>query len=216
MKFDLHVHSEYSPDSQSSVREILEVARRRGLDGLAFLDHNTMDAYHEARDPSLIIVPAVEVSTPSGHVGALGVEEGIRRQPDVKTAISQILKRGGIPVALHPYRFWSGIGEDQVRSHEWGALEGLNARTAYKENLKAQSLAGELNIPVIGGSDAHQVEGVGTGYTVVRRVDSWQGLIREIEQGRTGVGGSHRTSTQTLRYVKKSVSQWMGRGFSRM
>ncbi|MFO8109477.1 MAG: PHP domain-containing protein, partial [Thermoplasmata archaeon] len=101
MKFDLHVHSEHSPDSNSSVRDILRVARKKGLHGLAFMDHNTMDAYWEAESTSLIIVPGVEVSTPAGHVGALGIEESMGEQPDVRTAIRRILELNGLPVAMH-------------------------------------------------------------------------------------------------------------------
>ena len=43
MKFDLHVHSEHSKDSNSSHRDIIEVARRRGLDGFAICDHDTVE-----------------------------------------------------------------------------------------------------------------------------------------------------------------------------
>jgi predicted metal-dependent phosphoesterase TrpH len=41
LRFDLHVHSNYSPDGHSSVEEILKAAKARGLDGVAFTDHDT-------------------------------------------------------------------------------------------------------------------------------------------------------------------------------
>ncbi len=216
MKFDLHVHTEHSNDCRSSVRDVLNIAKKKGLHGLAFMDHNTLDAYWEAEDTELVIIPAVEISTPAGHVGALGVKDRIGKQPDVKTAITRISDLGGLAIALHPYRFWSGIGEKEVRNNRWGAIEGLNARTGVKCNLKAQRLADELKIPVIGGSDAHQLEYVGKGYTVVKNVNSWRDLLDEIKKGRTVLGGSHPSSKDTFRYVKKSVSEWIGRGFSRM
>ncbi len=216
MKFDLHVHTEHSKDSESSVDDVIEMAIKIGLDGLAFLDHNNMNAYHEADPSELIIVPAEEVSTPEGHVGALGMERSIGRQPDVRTAIMMIKDQGGLPVALHPYRFWSGIGEKEVRANDFAALEGHNARTCLKENRKAQSLAKVLGLPIIGGSDAHTVEQVGSAYTVVKDVSSWRQLLDEIRSGRTTVGGTHRSRTDTARYVKKAVSEWVGRGFKRM
>ncbi|MFO8110771.1 MAG: PHP-associated domain-containing protein, partial [Thermoplasmata archaeon] len=160
--------------------------------------------------------PGVEVSTPAGHVGALGIEESMGEQPDVRTAIRRILELNGLPVAMHPYRFWSGIGETEVRKNEWGAIEGLNARTPLKSNLKAQKLAVDLNLPVIGGSDAHKVEYVGAGYTIVKKVSSWQELINEIKNGRTNVDGSHRSSADSIHYITKSIVKWIGRGFNRM
>ncbi|WP_394325571.1 PHP domain-containing protein [Methanosarcina barkeri] len=43
MKFDLHVHSEYSKDSKSSHDDILKTASKRGLDGFAICDHDTVE-----------------------------------------------------------------------------------------------------------------------------------------------------------------------------
>ncbi|MEM2098035.1 MAG: PHP domain-containing protein, partial [Methanothrix sp.] len=37
MRFDLHIHSRYS-DGRASVEEILRVARRKGLSGIAVTD----------------------------------------------------------------------------------------------------------------------------------------------------------------------------------
>ena len=42
-KIDLHVHTSYSPCSTLSVRTIEAVARKRGLDGIAITDHNTLE-----------------------------------------------------------------------------------------------------------------------------------------------------------------------------
>jgi len=42
MKYDLHIHSKYSHDSLLSPDNILKVARKRGLGGIAVTDHNTI------------------------------------------------------------------------------------------------------------------------------------------------------------------------------
>jgi len=43
MKFDLHVHSCYSKDSNASLDDILEYAASNGLDGFAICDHDRIE-----------------------------------------------------------------------------------------------------------------------------------------------------------------------------
>ena len=49
MRFDLHIHSTYS-DGRADVKEIIEAARRRGLDGIALTDHDTMKGIPAAKE----------------------------------------------------------------------------------------------------------------------------------------------------------------------
>ena len=48
MRFDLHIHSHFSPDSNSSVEAILMQAQEAGLDGLAITDHNSVQSFFDA------------------------------------------------------------------------------------------------------------------------------------------------------------------------
>ncbi len=50
-KIDLHVHTSYSPCSNLSLRTIETVARKRGLDGIAITDHNTIAGSVRAQVP---------------------------------------------------------------------------------------------------------------------------------------------------------------------
>ena len=63
---DLHTHSLYS-DGTFSPRELVELARERGLDIVALTDHDTTDGLAEAsragRDLGVEIVPGVEFSS---------------------------------------------------------------------------------------------------------------------------------------------------------
>jgi len=74
MRFDLHIHSNYSPDSRLDVDDILRRAVKKGLDGIAICDHDTITGSFLARrrakelDLPLLVLPAVEVSTNMGHL----------------------------------------------------------------------------------------------------------------------------------------------------
>src|SRR6266566_5223313 len=63
---DLHVHTFYS-DGTFSQREVLSLARERGLDILAITDHDTTDGLAEtvpaAAELGIEVVPGTEFST---------------------------------------------------------------------------------------------------------------------------------------------------------
>ncbi len=218
MKVDLHIHSTYSGDSKSTVKQIIKRAQARGIDGIGIMDHNTLKGYEKAKryKTNLIIVPGVEVSAPEGHILALGLQEEIDRQPSIRAALDEIRSRGAIAVAAHPYRFWSGIGEENTLKHDLDAVEGLNGRGWRFRNIQAQKLAQKMDLPITGGSDSHQPKTVGKSYTIMGEVGSWEDVIREIKKKRTKVGGEHRTFIQTLFYVRKALSGWVGRGFKKI
>ena len=218
MKFDLHIHSKYSGDSKSDPKEIVKIAEKEDIDGIALLDHNSVEGYKKIKnmDTDLIIVPGTEVSTEQGHVGALGVEETIGRPETVEEAIELIHELGGIAVAVHPYRFWSGMGEDVIRGNNWDAMEGMNGRTWHYKNNKSRRLAKEMDLPIIGGSDAHRLKSVGKTYTIVDNADNWEDLLDDILDFKTDVGGEDRTYAQTFFYVRRAVSGWIKRGFKRI
>jgi len=218
LKFDLHVHSAYSDDSEITPKEIIRTAESKGLDGIAFLDHNTLDGYFKAKniDTDLIIVPAMEVSTRKGHVMALGVREVIEERLSIDSTIERIRERGGLSIAVHPHRFFSGLGEKNVLNNDWDGIEGLNGRSWEWKNKRAQKIADELELPVTGGSDAHRLKSIGKAFTVFENIDDWEDVIEEVKKGNTDVGGKGRTLSQNFFYVKRTFSRWVRRGFRRI
>ena len=50
MKYDLHVHSRYSYDGILSPEEIVKIAIKKGLNGIAITDHNTIRGSQEAKN----------------------------------------------------------------------------------------------------------------------------------------------------------------------
>lgn len=218
MKFDLHIHSAYSDDSDITPREIIKTAETIGLDGIAFLDHNSLEGYFKSKDidTDLIIIPAMEVSTRDGHIMALGVQEEIKDRLSIEETTERIRERGGLAIAVHPYRFASGLGEKNLRNNDWDAIEGFNSRSWGWKNKNAQKIAEELELPITGGSDAHRLETIGKAYTIFENVDDWADAITELEKGSTEVGGESRTMSQNLFYMKRTFSRWVKRGFKRI
>jgi predicted metal-dependent phosphoesterase TrpH len=78
IKLDLHVHSKYSDDAVGSPREIIKSLKKKGLQGMAFTDHNTVRGGIEAlkiAPKEFIVIPGIEISTADGHMLALNVKK---------------------------------------------------------------------------------------------------------------------------------------------
>ncbi len=77
-KIDLHIHtpcSECYGDSSVTAEQIVDAARRAGLEAIGITDHNTVEAVDDVRRAAegtgLTVFPGVELTTTGGHVLAL-------------------------------------------------------------------------------------------------------------------------------------------------
>ncbi len=220
MRGDLHIHTVHSSDGVIPVQLVLDVARSMGMDVIAFTDHNTMAAYHDAQTldrGNMIIIPAMEISSAGGHILAYGVSEEVPRDLSVPDTITAIHDAGGIAVAAHPYRWWSGLGEDNVINNHFDAIEVQNFRSLKGSNRKARELATMLELGRPGGSDAHVIDEIGRTMTIFPEGCNDAGdLLDAILSGNTMTEGSNRSMKRTITYGTKVITQWIGRGMRRM
>ena len=116
MKIDLHIHSIYSSDGTLEIKEILKLARKIGLDAIAITDHNEIKGALKAKKMNIIpVIRGIEISSKEGHILAYGVDCKIPRDLSVEETIDRIRDCSGIAVAAHPYRYWSGLGEENCK-----------------------------------------------------------------------------------------------------
>ena len=222
MRLDLHSHSRYSPDSRLDPVDLAKAARRAGLDGVAITDHNSLAGARAAKEYAdglhdFLVIPAIEISSSEGHVLGYGVREAIPRDLPPRETVERIVAAGGVAVAAHPYRFWSGLGEGATVAAPFAAYEVANARTLRRGNTRAVALADRQSVGHVGGSDAHFLDEVAAAVTVVESgpttVDE---VLDAIAHRRTAASGRHRGAAATVRYVSKCVGEWLGRGFRRI
>ena len=101
VRFDLHIHSEHSPDGCMPLDEIVSCARARGLQGVAVCDHDR--ALTETWDaPDFLLIPGIELSTDRGHLLGLFVTEQIEAR-ELDAAIDAVHACGGLAVMAHPF-----------------------------------------------------------------------------------------------------------------
>jgi hypothetical protein len=219
-RFDLHMHSRFSPDSTVAPEEMVRVALARGLAGIAITDHNSVGGSLRAREVApkgFIAVRATEVSASTGHVIALGIDQPIPRDLPPTEAVERVRALGGFASVAHPLRVWSGVGEPEARRMAADSVETVNGRTILRHNLRAAAIARDRKLPVTAGSDAHEVVNVGRAYVVVEdRVESEEQLLEALRKGRARAEGLSRRPEEWIPYGVKTIGQWMFRGFKRM
>jgi len=168
---DLHVHTFYSGDAHIPPRLIVEELHAHPfLKAAAITDHDAINGYFEAKRwasdyADVIIIPGVEVSTFEGHLTILGITETPNRPLSLLEAVDFARENDAVIIVAHPYRVM-GIG-DLARNIKADAIETCNGRSSKKENKLAEELAKSLNLPGVGGSDAHRREQLWTAYTEI-------------------------------------------------
>ncbi len=191
MRFDLHIHSNQSSDSSLSVDDILSQAIKRGLDGIAICDHNTVEgsllAIEKARELNLplLVLPGIEVSTHDGHLLVLGIRENIPQELSAIETIRITRQKGGIAVAAHPFKM-GGLGWG---SKDADAIETFNSRCIFGENMEAKDVAQVLGKPEVGGSDSHMLATIGLGFTDIDAESNEESVLKAIKEGRTVSSG---------------------------
>lgn len=163
--FDFHTHSKFSYDSLLSPKRIVRIAEKRGLDGIAITDHNTIKGALEASklNNSMYIIIGSEIETEIGDVIGLFLNEEITSK-HFDEVVDEIKSQDGIVVLPHPYKKNRDISNDLLRKVD--LIETLNGRLSSELNHKAQTLAKNKGMPIIGGSDAHISKSIGSVKTI--------------------------------------------------
>jgi hypothetical protein len=212
MKFDLHVHSEHSKDSNSSHDDILEAARKKGLDGFAICDHDTIEGGLACEKRALelgfelTIIPGVEVTCSKGHILVLGVRQNIEPLLSPEETIKRARKLGGTVIIPHPFKRSShGIGS--FEGLDIDAVEVFNSRCLFNSaNRKAATEAERLGIPGVSGSDSHIPEMVGQAYTEIDALENTVDAVLEaIREGKVSPAGKNTPTPIILKQMSGSV-----------
>ena len=177
---DLHMHTDWSHDCSIPAEELVDHAEAIGLGGIAVTDHNVfggaLEVVEIARSRELIVVPGEEVKTDDqGEVIGLFLEEEIPRGMTFADTIAAIREQGGLVYLPHPFDRMHSIPDPAtVHRHlaEIDVLEVYNARLLRDSfNDEALRFARKYRLLQGAGSDAHVLQGVGTGAVRMRRFD---------------------------------------------
>jgi predicted metal-dependent phosphoesterase TrpH len=178
---DLHIHT-LASDGTAGVTEILDhVERNTELDVIAITDHERIDAAVAARTIALDrglraqVIVGEEVTTLGGHLLALYIDRPIKPLRSLRSTIAAVHDAGGLAIPAHPLVPYPLCAQgfvlrrllaDPDPNHHPDGLETFNPTTLGRPwHGRVVRFANEHGLAMIGNSDAHAVEAVGTGWT---------------------------------------------------
>ena len=177
---DLHMHTEYSHDCAVPVETLLDYAEEQGLGAIAITDHNVFagaqEAVELARGHRLVVIPGEEVKTEAGEIIGLFLEREIPSGMSIAETIAAIREQNGVVYLPHPFdRLHTIPDAESLHRHlaEIDVFEVYNARLLFEGfNDEALRFARKYNLTMGAGSDAHVLQGVGTGLVRMRAFES--------------------------------------------
>ena len=205
MQIDLHVHT--SPKSSCSNINpgfLVQEAIRIGLDGFCLTEHQVLWDWAEvvqlAGESGIKIFRGNEITTAQGDILVFGLDEDIQGVITIQELQAILKSAGGFSIAAHPFRGFKtfGVGQlgmtlDQACKKKVlqfvDAIEIRNGRVTEKENEVASQVAERLGLPGTAGSDAHEINALGTWVTIFEKdLDNETDLVRELKTGRYTFG----------------------------
>jgi len=199
MKFELHCHSWHSHgrkipwEGLASPSQIVRALHKLGFAGFALTDHDSIagwrDASQAAKRQGMVFIPGIEISTLSGHLIALGINDPVKRGLTLEETGELVHEQGGITIAPHPFDIRSeGIGDEFAKAD---AVEVFNSMNLTRiENMLARMEARKRSIPAVGGSDAHSLPMLGMTANLIE-ADDPDSALRQIKKGRVRVHGRY-------------------------
>ena len=181
----MHIHTHFSPCSIIKIPQLLQRAKKVGIDGICITDHNSIaskSVLEKIADYSgLFVIVGVEYTTSYGDFLVYGPVDYIPEKMDAKNLFKWVQEEGGVIIAAHPFRKDRPVDPDVL--HLAKIIESVNGRNNPAENALCKNWIKKHGNEVkeIGGSDAHTVEEIGQVVTVFKRnIYTMDDLIIEL------------------------------------
>lgn len=159
---DMHIHLKYRSKCSNLSVEDLNYTLSRRIFGICITDHWRLDAKKfSSFDDDIKVFYGVELECNLGDILAYGIKLLPSKNLSPERYIASIHKQGGAAVCAHPYtNRHQGFG-DRVYNYDFDAIE-INGALDETFHDMAKNAASIMDIPTIGGSDAHSVNQLNT------------------------------------------------------
>jgi hypothetical protein len=198
MLFDLHVHSNNSPDALTKPETVIKICKKKGF-GVSITDHASMGAYSGknnvlkfAKKQGVFLVPGEELRVlENGKYAADLIAYFLNEEIPPKTfseTLDDVKSQGALLSCPHPFD-WPRTNFKGFPKHwkKFDCVEVFNARAYYDGlNETSRKFAAGKKISQLGVSDAHTPEEIGNGLTEIEARTETE-FRKEIKKQRTKV-----------------------------
>jgi predicted metal-dependent phosphoesterase TrpH len=188
VRIDLHLHSRYSHDGRSTLKELIERCSECGLDRIALTDHNTVEGALALAEiaPDLAIV-GEEAKTREGEVIGLFITRRLPPYMRAEDVMDMIHEMGGLTYMPHPLdRHRSNFSAERIveLDSRIDIIETYNAWCEPAENQAAARLARDLEKVSATGSDAHAAAELGRSWMEIENYTTPQDFLEKLRSAR--------------------------------
>ncbi len=160
LRIAIHLHTNYSFDSNFAPEQVVDAAEREGLDCIAITDHDAIDGARRARDLGRVrVIVGSEISTRDGHLIGLFLEKGIPAGLPALDTAEAIHAQGGVVLAPHPFASLCSGSLLRRTKDLLGHLDGIEIHNAQNplgwQDRRAARFADRHNLPGYVGADTH-------------------------------------------------------------
>ncbi len=197
MIIDLHIHTKpISPCSNISPEQAINEAKKIGLDGIVFTEHNKIRSKEEISElqkkHDLLILQGNEFTTLQGDVLVYGSNNNTDDIISVQELREFVGNDGVFVAAAHPFREFLVVGigalklsiEDGANRPIFKFMDGIeinNGRVSDQANKFAFKVNKKLQLIGIGGSDAHELYEIGKVVTEFQNeIKNENDLVKEL------------------------------------
>ena len=213
---DLHIHSSFS-DGSSTPKEIVELAEKKNLI-VSITDHNEIKGVKRAIELNKnIVIPGIEITSRNSkdilvyfykfkdlesfynnyiRKNKIHPSRGFDLKClklSMKSILNALEEYKCLKVIPHPFAFKPKTNYRYFKKRpsflkEMNAIEVLQCIQTRKKTIKSIGWAESIHKPMLGGSDSHTLDTIGSVITLVKTGNLKQ-LLDQIKKGKTKVYG---------------------------
>jgi predicted metal-dependent phosphoesterase TrpH len=188
-KADLHMHSRYSMDCNTSLVQIIEACQEKSINCINLCDHGAIEGALELRKmaPFTVIV-SEEILTTSGEIMGMFLNEVVPSGLSMEESIARIKDQGGLFCTPHPYDRFRPTALNAIEMDKFSGqidvVEVFNARSPLiGSSNRAAQFAKKHHIPGSAGSDAHNSYEIGNAYVEMPEFSSRDEFLQALVRG---------------------------------
>jgi predicted metal-dependent phosphoesterase TrpH len=221
LKIELHAHTDHDPVDRipHSSRDLIDHAARLGYHALAITLHDrfydpAVDAAY-ARERSIVLIPGIERTVGGRHVLLINfppAAESVRTFDDIARLKSHSAGLVVVPHAFYPIGSSLGRLLDVHRT----LVDAIEVNAMYTRwlnfNRRAVDWALAHGKPLVGNSDLHRLEQLGSTYSLVDADAHPDAICEAIRAGRVQIRSQPLTSLRAgIIFGKMTIAGALGR-----
>ena len=221
LKVELHTHTDHDPLDRipHTARELIDRAAALGYHALAITLH---DRFHEsaddaayARERGLVLIPGIERTIGGRHVLLLNFPRECERVRNFDEIAALKARCRGLVVAPHAfYPTGTSLGA-RLDAHA-DVIDAIEYNAMYTPwlnfNRRAAAWARARGKPIVGNTDLHRLEQLGTTYSLVDAEADPSAIADAIRAGRVELHTTPLSSPRAaLIFTKMAVVGVLGR-----